>query len=66
VTHADPHHQPPVDITVWLDREAAKCASREHGNDSKAARLHEAAALIRKQRADLVAVRLGQRPVRGA
>jgi len=66
VSNADPHHKPQIDISAWLDREAVECAKRGHGNDSaRAARFREAAALIRKQRADLVVARLGQRPAKG-
>jgi hypothetical protein len=66
VTNSAAHHKPQIEISVWLDREATKCAALGHGVSEKAARLREAATLIRKQRADLVAARLGQRAAKGA
>lgn len=55
-----PHRLPALDISVWLEREAAKCANENPINHERAERLREAARLIRTQRADLVRLRMGK------
>ncbi|HZP87544.1 MAG TPA: hypothetical protein VFB54_12050 [Burkholderiales bacterium] len=59
MSNGSPHHHDRIDISVWLDREAADCIKSA---PERAHRLREAATLIRTQRANLVAARFqGQR-----